>query len=108
MLVPKRDPAATGPTNPFEVTSDGQSGEESDPAAAGSHSTFSLSGGEADGAAHAGAADAAVTVGVLGEVLLVVRLGVEEFLIEVDRAGLGGDLAVSGGAQPLLEHLPGG
>src|SRR6056297_1893566 len=51
MLVPKRDPAATGPTNPFEVTSDGQSGEESDPAAAGSHSTFSLSGEAATGGA---------------------------------------------------------
>ena len=34
--------------------------------------------GEADRAAHAGAAQAAVTAGVLGEVLLVVVLGVVE------------------------------
>src|SRR6185503_20184149 len=71
------------------------------------HSTVRLLLGRADAdrAGDAGAAQAAVPVGVLGQVLLVVVLGV------VERAGgrdLGGDLAVAGGAQALGEELLGG
>jgi hypothetical protein len=53
------------------------------------------SGGGADRAGHAGAADAAIAAGVLGEVLLVVVLGVVEGRRFAD---LGRDGAVAGGA----------
>src|ERR687885_113823 len=61
-------------------------------------------GGEADRAAHPRAAQAAVPVGVPGQVLLVVVLGV------VERAGLpdlGGDLTVAGLGQALLVGVAG-
>src|SRR5262245_21160233 len=54
---------------------------------------------DADGATQAGAAEAAVAVGILGQVLLVVVLG------EVERPGvedLGGDGAVAVGREHLL------
>ena len=57
-----------------------------------------LVGGQADRAGDARAADAAVAVGVLRQVLLVVVLGVEE---RAGRGDLGGDLAVAGAAQRL-------
>src|ERR671922_1670372 len=59
-----------------------------------------LLGAQSHRAGHARPAQPAVPVGVLGQVLLVVVLGVEE------RAGghdLGRDLAVAGAAQPLRE-----
>src|SRR5690606_12675629 len=59
-----------------------------------------------DRAAHAGAADAAVAVRVLGQVLLVVVLGVvERRRREQD---LGGDVAVAGGIQLLLVGVAAG
>src|SRR5690606_24820226 len=65
----------------------------------------SLSGGHADRAGDAGAADAAVAVRVLGKVLLVVVLG------EVEVGGLGyfgGDGAVAGFGEDLLVGVAGG
>src|SRR3954462_14630610 len=60
--------------------------------------------GYSDGAAHAGAADAAVTVGVLGEVLLVIVLGVVEVSGISD---LGCDLAVATRGKHRLERVTG-
>src|SRR3954464_14644401 len=60
--------------------------------------------GYSDGAAHAGAADAAVTIRVLGEVLLVIVLGV------VELSGIGDlrrDLAVATGGKHRLERVTG-
>src|SRR5690606_4417352 len=56
-----------------------------------------------DGAAHPGAADAAVAVGVLVQVLLVVVLRQPEV---AERGDLGGDRAVAGGGEPLRVSLP--
>src|SRR5690606_31988142 len=63
-----------------------------------------LGGGEADGARHAGAAQPAVAVGHLVQVLLVVALGEVE---GPGRGDLGGDLAVAGGGQHLLVAIAG-
>ena len=69
----------------------------------GRPSRVALGGGEPERAAHARAAQAAVAVRDLGEVLLVVVLGV------VERAGarrdLRGDLAVAGRGQARLERV---
>src|SRR4030095_1709256 len=54
---------------------------------------------DADGTRDAGAAETTVTVGILGEVLLVVLLGVVELR---RRQHFGGDLTVADGCQPLL------
>ena len=52
-----------------------------------------------DRTGHARAADAAIAVGILRQVLLVIVLGV----VERRRVGdLGGDAAVAGGGQPIL------
>src|SRR3954447_13786467 len=60
--------------------------------------------GYSDGSAHARAADAAVTVRVLGEVLLVIVLGV----VELSGVGdLGRDLAVAAGGKHRLERVTG-
>src|SRR4029453_11069635 len=61
-------------------------------------------GAEPDRAAHAGPTQAAVAVGDLREVLLVVVLGVVEV---AERRDLGRDLAVAGLAQALAEELLG-
>ena len=58
-------------------------------------------GRQADGAADAGTANPAVPIRVLGQVLLVVLLGVVE---RTRFADLGRDVAVSGCAQARLEH----
>src|SRR5262245_48421999 len=57
---------------------------------------------DADRAAHSGAADAAVPAGILGEVLLVVVLGVEELGRVPD---LGGDALVPRRGENLLVGL---
>src|SRR5689334_478108 len=58
---------------------------------------------DTDRAAHAGAAEAAVTARVLRQVLLVVVLGEVELRRRPD---LRGDLAVARRGEPLLEHVP--
>jgi hypothetical protein len=63
---------------------------------------WSVGAGDPDGAADAGAPEAAVAVGDLVEVLLVVVLGVEEGAAVGD---LGGDLSVAGLGQVGLELL---
>src|SRR5688572_16669856 len=63
--------------------------------------------GEADRAAHSGAADAAITGGVLRQVLLVVVLGVEERRV-LHGADLGGDVAVAGRGEHRLVALEAG
>src|SRR5476649_1539971 len=55
---------------------------------------------QADRAAHAGAAQAAIAVGVLGEILLVITLGVVELRRVED---LGRDLAHAAARELLLE-----
>src|SRR3954447_20121449 len=64
--------------------------------------TRELRGLQPDGACHARPAEAAVPVGILREVLLVVRLGVVE---GARRRDLGGALAVPGLRELGLEHL---
>src|SRR5437764_2331073 len=59
--------------------------------------------GQPDRAAHAGPAQAAVAVRVLGEVLLVVGLGVIEL---AGRRDLGRDLAVAGLRQLVAVRAP--
>src|SRR6478752_3402641 len=63
---------------------------------------ISVGAGEADRTAHAGPAQSAVTTRVLGEVLLVVVLGVEERRRCDD---LRGDRRESRRVELLLEHL---
>src|SRR4051794_9943004 len=65
----------------------------------------SLLGAQPDRAGHARAAQAAVPVRVLGQVLLVVLLGVVE---RAGRRDLRRDLPVAGAGQPLREHGLGG
>src|SRR5690349_12160531 len=60
---------------------------------------------DADRAGHAGAADAAVAGRVLGQVLLVIVLGVVEL---AGRDDLGGDRAIALGGEGLLVGRPGG
>src|SRR5690606_2228152 len=77
------------------------------PQTQGARPMWSLGGCDAHRTGDAGAAQAAVAVGILGvrQVLLVVGLG------EVEGAGggdLGGDGAVAGGGQGLLVGLAGG
>src|SRR6476646_770470 len=62
---------------------------------------YGLTRGDADRARDAGPAQAAVAARVLGQVLLVVGLGVVE---RARRRDLSADLAVAGLAQALLEH----
>ena len=64
--------------------------------------TASRADADTDRAAHAGAAETAVAVGILRQVLLVIILGV----IELRRGhDLGGDGAKPGGRQLLLERI---
>src|SRR2546423_1580458 len=64
-----------------------------------------LGGRQPDRAAHAGATQPAIAVRVLGQVLLVIGLRVEEL---AGGRELGRDLAVAGLAELLLEHRAGG
>src|SRR5205823_14575603 len=67
--------------------------------------TLSVRAGDSHGAAEPGAADPAVAAGILGQVLLMVGLGV------VEGAGggdLGGDGPVAAGGEHRLEGVPGG